>query len=149
MRRLIWIFAGRTSPKVRFLTLRLKRAVTDSGMEKLMRKTLLFVVTWFHSKRWQSINTTKIRSPSICTTKLIIKRISDHVLDLPLVVHTARKYGNKPHYITVDPQLFSILYSENHCENTPIQIYWKFHQEKLKIVRKKFWYFLYFCSQHR
>ena len=36
-----------------------------------------------------------------------------------------------------------------HYGNTPIQIYLKFHHQKLKIFREKFWYFSYFCSKHR
>ena len=32
----------------------------------------------------------------------------------------------------------------SHYENKPIQIYWKFHHQKLK-----FWYFSNFCSKHR
>ena len=39
--------------------------------------------------------------------------------------------------------------SQIHYENTPIQIYWKFHHQKLKVFRQKFWYFSYFCSKHR
>ena len=31
-----------------------------------------------------------------------------------------------------------------HYENTPIQIYWKFHHQKLKVFRSKFWYFFIF-----
>ena len=30
-----------------------------------------------------------------------------------------------------------------HYEDTPIQIYWKFHHQKLKVFRYKFWYFLH------
>ena len=37
-----------------------------------------------------------------------------------------------------------------HYENTPIQIYRKFHLQKPKFFRKKnSWYFSYFCSKHR
>ena len=36
-----------------------------------------------------------------------------------------------------------------HYENTPIQIYIKFHLQKLKFSDKKLWYFSYFCSKHR
>ena len=35
-----------------------------------------------------------------------------------------------------------------HDENTPFQIYWKFHHQKLKVFRQKFWYFSYFSSKH-
>ena len=34
-------------------------------------------------------------------------------------------------------------------ENKPIQIYWKFYHQKMKIFRLKVWYFSYFCSKHR
>ena len=37
----------------------------------------------------------------------------------------------------------------SHYENTPIQIYWKFCHQKMKISDKKFWHFSYFCSKHR
>ena len=38
----------------------------------------------------------------------------------------------------------------HHYENTPIQIYWKFHHQKMKIFRlKKSWYFSYFWSKQR
>ena len=36
-----------------------------------------------------------------------------------------------------------------HYENTPIQIYRKFHLQKLKKFRQKLRYFSYFCSKHR
>ena len=38
-----------------------------------------------------------------------------------------------------------------HYENTSIQIYWKFHQQKKKwkFADTKFWYFSYFYSKHR
>ena len=36
-----------------------------------------------------------------------------------------------------------------HYKNTPIQIWRKFHLQKLKIFRKKIRYFSYFCSKHR
>ena len=39
---------------------------------------------------------------------------------------------------------------EDHYENTPIQIYRKFHLQKLKIFRyKNLRYFSYSCSKHR
>ena len=37
-----------------------------------------------------------------------------------------------------------------HYENKPIQIYWKFYHQKMKIFRKKIgFFFSYFCSKHR
>ena len=37
-----------------------------------------------------------------------------------------------------------------HYENRPIQIYWKFYnQKKGKFSDKNFWYFSYFISKHR
>ena len=37
-----------------------------------------------------------------------------------------------------------------HYENTPIQIYRKFHFQKTENLQiKKLWYFSYFCSKHR
>ena len=43
----------------------------------------------------------------------------------------------------------SLHFLYNHYENTPIQIYRNFHLQKLKIFRRKIWYFSYFCSKHR
>ena len=37
----------------------------------------------------------------------------------------------------------------SHCENTPIEIYRKFHLKNWKFLDKKLWYFSYFCSKHR
>ena len=35
-----------------------------------------------------------------------------------------------------------------HYENTPIQIHWKFYNEKGKFSDKKFWYFSYSCGSN-
>ena len=47
---------------------------------------------------------------------------------------------------TTGPWYFSLIF---HNENTPIQIYWKFHHQKLKVFRQKFTYFSYICSKHK
>ena len=46
---------------------------------------------------------------------------------------------------------FTVKSKINHYENPPIQIYRKFHLQKLKIFRKKktLIFFSYFCSKHR
>ena len=41
------------------------------------------------------------------------------------------------------------VYPSAHYKNTPIQIYWKFYnQKKGKFSDKNFWYFSYSCSKH-
>ena len=42
----------------------------------------------------------------------------------------------------------SSLGALDHYENTPIQINWKFHHQKLKFFRYTFCYFSYFSSKH-
>ena len=41
------------------------------------------------------------------------------------------------------------VYCLYHYENTPIQIYWKFHHQTLKSFQIKILIFIYFCSKHR
>ena len=45
------------------------------------------------------------------------------------------------------PSQYMVLIT--HCENTPIQIYWKFYNKKGKFSDKKIWYFSFVCSKHR
>ena len=44
---------------------------------------------------------------------------------------------------------FVFFFQDTHYKNKPIQIYWKFYHQKIKIFRKEFWYFSCFCSKHR
>ena len=44
-------------------------------------------------------------------------------------------------------KVHTYVFGINHYENTPIQIYWKFHHQKPKVFRLKIWYFSYFCSK--
>ena len=63
-------------------------------------------------------------------------------LEKPILIILQYIYIVYIHYIE--------LLFDNHYENMPIQIYWKFyHKKKMKIFSKKFWYFSYFCSKHR
>ena len=43
----------------------------------------------------------------------------------------------------------SLLRTENHYENMPIQIYWKFHHQRLKVFRYNFWFFFHISAQNR
>ena len=43
----------------------------------------------------------------------------------------------------------SVNYSLKHYENTPIQLYRKFHSKNWKFSDKKLRYFSYFCLKHR
>ena len=45
--------------------------------------------------------------------------------------------------------MFTCRGSSVRCENMPIQIYWKFYHQKMKIFRIKIRYFSYFCLKHR
>ena len=70
-------------------------------------------------------------------------------------VHICSVFPKEPHFII----FWYIFYRVGshypvkftfHYENTPIQIYWTFYNQKREIFQiKKFWYFSYFCSKHR
>ena len=55
-------------------------------------------------------------------------------------------------FFLVYDRLISLRYflsNLSHYENTPIQIYRKFHLQKTEKFRQKLWYFSDFCSKHR
>ena len=59
-----------------------------------------------------------------------------------------KSYQIRPYIFEKLPSRFLTLLP--HYENTPIQIYWKYCNQKWKIfIKKKFWYFSYSCSKHR
>ena len=66
-------------------------------------------------------------------------------------------HGCKSHWVLIAYIIICIcgvcmvsLFFFFHYENTPIQIYRKFHLKKTRIFSdKKLWYFPHFCSKHR
>ena len=168
MCRLTWLFARRTFPKVLFLTLRLLcppfywnvghwLRVRESGRQtdrqidryretKALVKQNIFSLLAFYvnlhravigpsatlTGRWRP----DIDLRRMLTVFMYFAMLINTGLEHPLLHCAANIYVSQSCTFTVKIQ--------NHYENTPIQIYLKFHHQKLKVFRKILIFFFIF-----